>query len=365
MSRTAPLPLAALSAPPRRGVPGRRRLAAVARPQRRRRQRRNRPAAASGPRTPASSGSCRSTAPAPARPSSAAGAVFLTTQEGDDLYLAEVRRRDGRGRRGSRRSATATRRGRRSARRATTNAVIRSSTRCKTSPARRRPPTARWSSPTSATATSPPTTTPANASGIATCRTTTAPTPSGGATPTAPSSTRTCVICACMQDSLADLPGAESESYLRRPRQAHRRAQMADGAQDRSPRPRSATPTPRRSCAHGRRTARQLVVMGGNQLDAYDPDDGRQLWYLPGLVGGRTVGGPTVGDGLVFATRGKKGPMVAVKPDGAGELPEKADRLDTRQGHARQLARRWSATACSSRSWTPASPIATTPTPAI
>ena len=63
--------------------------------------------------------------------------------------------------------------------------------------------------------------------------------------------------------------------------------------------------------------------MGGNQLDAYDPDTGKQLWYLPGLVGGRTVTGPTSADGLVFATRGMKKPMVAVKPEGAGELPEK------------------------------------------
>ena len=39
---------------------------------------------------------------------------------------------------------------------------------------------------------------------------------------------------------------------------------------------------------------RQLVVMGGNQLDAYEPASGKRLWFLPGLVGGRTVTGPTV-----------------------------------------------------------------------
>ena len=64
--------------------------------------------------------------------------------------------------------------------------------------------------------------------------------------------------------------------------------------------------------------------MGGNQLDAYDPDDGRRLWYLPGLVGGRTVGGPTVGGGMAFATRGKGGPLLAVKPQGDGELTDKS-----------------------------------------
>ncbi len=41
-------------------------------------------------------------------------------------------------------------------------------------------------------------------------------------------------------------------------------------------------------------------------------------------MGGRTVGGPTVGDGLVFATRGKKGPLLAVRPDGDGELKDKS-----------------------------------------
>ena len=51
--------------------------------------------------------------------------------------------------------------------------------------------------------------------------------------------------------------------------------------------------------------------MGGNQLDAYDPRTGRQLWFLPELVGGRTITSPTVSDDLLFATRGKRGPLFA------------------------------------------------------
>lgn len=65
----------------------------------------------------------------------------------------------------------------------------------------------------------------------------------------------------------------------------------------------------------------ELIVMGGNQLDAYDPATGKQLWYLPGLVGGRTITGPTVGQGMVFATIGMKGPIQAVKTGGNGKLP--------------------------------------------
>ena len=66
----------------------------------------------------------------------------------------------------------------------------------------------------------------------------------------------------------------------------------------------------------------QLVVMGANQLDGYDPNTGRQLWFLPGLVGGRTVTGPTAAEGLIYVTRGMRGPLLAVRPGGIGELAE-------------------------------------------
>ena len=52
------------------------------------------------------------------------------------------------------------------------------------------------------------------------------------------------------------------------------------------------------------------------------PETGRQLWFLPGLVGGRTVTGPTPGEGMVYVTRGMRGPLLAVKLGGTGELPE-------------------------------------------
>ena len=65
----------------------------------------------------------------------------------------------------------------------------------------------------------------------------------------------------------------------------------------------------------------QMIVMGGNQVDAYDPATGKQLWFLPKIVGGRTVTGPVVADGMVFVTQGKSGPLLAVKFGGKGELP--------------------------------------------
>ncbi|MDX1945490.1 MAG: PQQ-binding-like beta-propeller repeat protein [Pirellulaceae bacterium] len=130
------------------------------------------------------------------------------------------------------------------------------------------------------------------------------------------------VISVCMQDSLADLRDAPVESYLvahdlrtgtlrwKSLRMTAAKAEECD-----------AYTTPL-VCDIGGKT--QLVVMGGNQLDAYDPTTGKQLWFLPGLVGGRTVTGPTIAGGTIFATRGMRKPLVAVRPgepDKKGELP--------------------------------------------
>jgi outer membrane protein assembly factor BamB len=64
----------------------------------------------------------------------------------------------------------------------------------------------------------------------------------------------------------------------------------------------------------------ELVVMGGNQLDAYDPATGKQLWFLPQVAGGRTVTGPTISGDFIFTTQGQRGPLLAVQPSKLGEL---------------------------------------------
>src|SRR5262249_25405842 len=129
-------------------------------------------------------------------------------------------------------------------------------------------------------------------------------------------------ISVCMQDSLADLGGEPAASYLiahdkrtGEPRWKTMRRTRADAEEC------DAYTTPVLARAGGRA---ELVVMGGNQLDAYDPRTGKQLWFLPGVTGGRTVTGPTVAHGLVFATQGKSGPLLAVKLGGEGELSGKA-----------------------------------------
>ncbi len=127
------------------------------------------------------------------------------------------------------------------------------------------------------------------------------------------------VLSVCMQDSLADLGGATAPSYLiahdkrtgevkwKTDRQTQAKAEQCDSY---------TTPL-----LHKFGDRLELVVMGGNQLDAYDPATGKQLWALPGIVGGRTITGPTVAHGLVYATQGMRGPLLAVRPgEGKAEI---------------------------------------------
>lgn len=127
------------------------------------------------------------------------------------------------------------------------------------------------------------------------------------------------VISVCLHDSLSDLQDKPVESYVashdlltgklrwKVTRNTPAKAEECD-----------AYTTPLLTSLGG---TEQLVVMGGNQLDSYDPATGKQLWFLPGLVGGRTVNSPTTNGETVFATRGLKKPLVAVRPSKPGELP--------------------------------------------
>ncbi len=128
------------------------------------------------------------------------------------------------------------------------------------------------------------------------------------------------VISVCMQDSLADVREQPSSSYLvaHDLKKGHLRWQTKrmTGAKAEEG---DAYTTPV-FLVSGDRV--QMVVMGGNQLDAYNPDTGEQIWFLPGLRGGRTVTGPTVAGQFVIATRGFRGAMHAmkIKPSHKGKL---------------------------------------------
>ncbi len=132
------------------------------------------------------------------------------------------------------------------------------------------------------------------------------------------------VISACMQDSLAGIAEPLSPSYvvahdLRngkvkwfRPRMTGAKAEECDSY---------TTPLVRSVPGENESKVEEIVVMGGNHLDAYNPADGSRRWFLPNLVGGRTVTGPTMVGELVFATIGMRGSLVAVRPEGEGEVP--------------------------------------------
>jgi outer membrane protein assembly factor BamB len=130
------------------------------------------------------------------------------------------------------------------------------------------------------------------------------------------------VISVCMQDSLADVAKPPVESYLvahdlRTGEQLWKTSRMTGAKAEEC----DAYTTPVFTEVDGQT---QMIVMGGNQVDAYDPATGKQLWFLPRIVGGRTVTGPVVADGLVFVTQGKSGPLLAVKFGGKGELPRQS-----------------------------------------
>lgn len=126
------------------------------------------------------------------------------------------------------------------------------------------------------------------------------------------------VISICVQDSCADLPGERSPSYVI----AHNKRTGAVRWKVMRETPATAecgdsytTPILRKN---GERT--ELVVWGGQQLDAYDPATGKQLWKLGGLQGNRVIPTPVAAHGLIFAIQGMRAPLLAVRPDRDGEL---------------------------------------------
>jgi outer membrane protein assembly factor BamB len=126
------------------------------------------------------------------------------------------------------------------------------------------------------------------------------------------------VISVCMQDSLADLGEPPAPSYViahdkrtgevkwKTMRMTNATAEECDSY---------VTPVLHQSAA---RT--QLIVIGGDQVDAYEPATGKQLWYLPGLAKSRIITGPTIGRDRVYVTMGMRGPLLAIPLRGNGEL---------------------------------------------
>lgn len=138
------------------------------------------------------------------------------------------------------------------------------------------------------------------------------------------------VISICMQDSLADQNPTPSPSYLvahdkRNGRERWRTDRMTEASAEEC----DSYTTP---ILVESNQQQQLVIMGGNELDAYDPKTGNRLWFLAGLKGGRTITGPTAAHGMIYCTRGMRGDLLAVRP---GDKPKLSDRnVVWRQGNS-------------------------------
>lgn len=125
------------------------------------------------------------------------------------------------------------------------------------------------------------------------------------------------VISVCMQDSLADLGQPPAPSYLVAHDKQTGKERWKSSRMTKANAEECDSYTTPLVYKIGNRW--ELLVMGANQLDGYDPATGRQLWFLPGIVGGRTITGPTVGHQMAFVTQGMRKDLLAVKLGGEGQ----------------------------------------------
>jgi outer membrane protein assembly factor BamB len=66
---------------------------------------------------------------------------------------------------------------------------------------------------------------------------------------------------------------------------------------------------------------RELVVSAQDELRGYDPGSGNLLWQVQGTAGWVTPS-PVFADGVIYASSGKDGPTIAVRPGGRGDVTE-------------------------------------------
>jgi outer membrane protein assembly factor BamB len=63
----------------------------------------------------------------------------------------------------------------------------------------------------------------------------------------------------------------------------------------------------------------ELIVSSQHRVAAYDPDSGKELWTVRGNTY-EVIPTPVVGHGLIFASSGRAGPTIAIRPGGAGDV---------------------------------------------
>ncbi len=71
-------------------------------------------------------------------------------------------------------------------------------------------------------------------------------------------------------------------------------------------------------------TARDKIVTSSQmQVQAYDPLTGSLLWHCDGLTA-EVVPSPVAGEGLIFASSGRQGPTLAIRPGGSGNVSDQS-----------------------------------------
>jgi outer membrane protein assembly factor BamB len=63
----------------------------------------------------------------------------------------------------------------------------------------------------------------------------------------------------------------------------------------------------------------ELIVSSQYRVAAYDPETGRELWTVRGNTY-EVIPTPVVGHGLLFASSGRAGPTIAIRPGGTGDV---------------------------------------------
>ena len=65
----------------------------------------------------------------------------------------------------------------------------------------------------------------------------------------------------------------------------------------------------------------EIIVSGMRRVYAYDPDSGKELWSVSGNLF-EVIPTPVVGEGFVFASSGRAGPTLAIRPGGSGDVTD-------------------------------------------
>ena len=130
---------------------------------------------------------------------------------------------------------------------------------------------------------------------------------------TVPFSDTDVLISACMQD-----PKGGGRSYLvAHDKETGKERWVIERATGATSEPADAYTTPLLYERDGRI---QVIVFGGNVLDAYAPADGKRLWHCDVFKGNRVISGPTLAGDTVYAVQGMRGPLFAVRADGVGDV---------------------------------------------